>query len=401
MSLDLAKTLHQIGSLTDNLKSGQEDRSQRLSMAVEAMRSATPEDVRGKHGRSSNRPFLWAGAAEGLGGAYWPGETPRNFCVLSVDGSHIDVDRHMPVNCALINIGGCVLKYGDQPDAYLFNTPRLYSGDELYLTEQGSSVTEVPIEGAVLGLKRTIEEIKALEHLIAEQVPQDLPTLALLDGSLVLWGLSGGGYPQLLRDEIIKRGLVPTLDSLRDLSRHRTLALAAYVSLPRSTEVVNSLRLYLCETQASECARMCSNRRSPVSPCSLVNHLLDRDLFERLLEPGQRSSLFFTNSSVVREYGDHQIFFFYLHTGEEIARVELPQWVALDEVLLPLTHTLILDQCERGVGYPVSISEAHEQAVISGPDRQKFRELVDHSLTDQGLPVYTSEKSRSKRLAWL
>ena len=307
----------------------------------------------------------------------------------------------MPVNCALINIGGCVLKYGDQPDAYLFNTPRLYSGDELYLTEQGSSVTEVPIEGAVLGLKRTIEEIKALEHLMTEQVPQDLPTLALLDGSLVLWGLSGGGYPQLLRDEIIKRGLVPTLDSLRDLSRHRTLALAAYVSLPRSTEVVNSLRLYLCETQASECARMCSNRRSPVSPCSLVNHLLDRDLFERLLEPGQRSSLFFTNSSVVREYGDHQIFFFYLHTGEEIARVELPQWVALDEVLLPLTHTLILDQCQRGVGYPVSISEAHEQAVISGPDRQKFRELVDLSLTDQGLPVYTSEKSRSKRLAWL
>lgn len=146
---------------------------------------------------------------------------------------------------------------------------------------------------------------------------------------------------------------------------------------------------------------MCSNRRSPVSPCSLVNHLLDRDLFERLLEPGQRSSLFFTNSSVVREYGDHQIFFFYLHTGEEIARVELPQWVALDEVLLPLTHTLILDQCERGVGYPVAISEAHEQAVISGPDRQRFRELVDLSLTDQGLPVYTSEKSRSKRLAWL
>jgi NurA-like 5'-3' nuclease len=109
-----------------------------------------------------------------------------------------------------------------------------------------------------------------------------------------------------------------------------------------------------------------------------------------------------TNSSVSREfYGEHQVYFYYLNVGAEIARVEVPQWVALDESLLSLGQSLILDQCRRGQGYPVAISEAHEQAVIKGADRQLFRRMVVEALERKGLPVYTSEKDRSKRMPWL
>ena len=401
MSLDLSKTLEQVEGLASRLRYSQDERSQRLNEALGAMRTASPDDVRQKLNDAQGRTFLWARVIDGLAERYCAAPAPEDFGVVSTDGSHIDVDRHVPVACALINLGTCVLRYGARPEAYLSNYPRIYSDDELYLTNHGPSVTEVPIEGAILGLKRTVEEVKALEPLVRE-VPQDLPTLALLDGSLILWSLSGRGYPPLVQDEIIQKGLLPALDSLQQMARHRTLALAAYVSLPRSTEVVNCLRLYLCATDALECGRKCSNRRSPVAPCDKANDLLDRELFRGLLEPGQRSSLFYTNSSVVRDYyGKHRVFFYYLHTGEEIARVEMPEWVALDEELLSLSHTLILDQCRRGMGYPVALSEAHEQAVISGPDRQRFRDLVEVALTKQGLPVYTSEKSRSKRLAWL
>ena len=34
-----------------------------------------------------------------------------------------------------------------------------------------------------------------------------------------------------------------------------------------------------------------------------------------------------------------------------------------------LTHSLIVEQCRKGQGYPVVISEVHEQAVLSGRDR--------------------------------
>jgi NurA-like 5'-3' nuclease len=36
----------------------------------------------------------------------------------------------------------------------------------------------------------------------------------------------------------------------------------------------------------------------------------------------------------------------------------------------------VLDQCEKGRGYPVALSEAHEQAVVRAADRRAFEELV-------------------------
>ena len=139
--------------------------------------------------------------------------------------------------------------------------------------------------------------------------------------------------------------------------------------------------------------------RSGTSPCNLVQGFLDRDLFQALLRPGERSSVFYTCSSVSRDYyGDHEVNFFYLNTGDEIARVEMPAWVADDPALVDLAHGLLMDQCRRGFGYPVAIAEAHEQAVVTGADRHSFRRLVEGALEGADLPVYTSEKALSKRV---
>ena len=132
--------------------------------------------------------------------------------------------------------------------------------------------------------------------------------------------------------------------------------------------MANAIRRCLCPNELAHCRESCSNRRSDRVPCSNLHLFLDRDLFGELLEPGQRSPLYRTNSSVPREYyGERQqVYFYYLNAGEEIARVEVPQWVAEDEDLLSLGHSLIVEQCRKGQGYPVVISEAHEQAVVSG-----------------------------------
>ena len=109
-----------------------------------------------------------------------------------------------------------------------------------------------------------------------------------------------------------------------------------------------------------------------------------------------------TNPAAAQEYyGEQQVHFYYLNVGEEIARVEVPRWVAQDEKLLALGHSLIVEQCRRGQGYPVAISEAHQQAVINGRDRQLFKQMVNETLERQGLTTYTSEKERSKATPWL
>ena len=403
MSLDLARAVVQIDALAERLDFRKDDRARRLDQALETMRGADAGEARRKADLGQGRPYLYATPVEGLTDRYSARQVPEEFCVASVDGSHIDVDRHTPVRCYLINIGGCVLTYGSHADARLFSYPRLHSEEgELYITAVTPESTEsVAVQGPLVGLRRAVEEVKALAS-VAKEIPPELPMLALIDGSLILWGLAGQGYRPFVRDEIIRDRLIPALDVLLETARSRTLAVAAYISLPQSTEVVNTLRLLLCSNDTTECRQHCSGHRSGRSPCDMVNGFLDRDLFQELLAPGERSCLYRTNSSICREfYGPHQVHFYYINTGEEIARVEVPQWVAMDEGSLELSHTLILDQCRRGMGYPTAIAEAHEQAVLTGQDRESFRRLMEDALARQRLPVYTSEKARSKRTRWL
>ena len=75
--------------------------------------------------------------------------------------------------------------------------------------------------------------------------------------------------------------------------------------------------------------------------------------------------------------------------------------MATDESLLSLAHALILDQCRRGQGYPVALSEAHEQAVVTGADRENFWQLVESSMVEEHMPTPGSAKSFSKRTRWV
>ena len=405
MGLDLSQTLQQLDGLAERLNGSRDDRAQRLAGAVTAMRVADVSEVKRKAEAESGqeRHYMWAGLVDGFAGSYIPGLVPGDFCVVSSDGSHIDADRHTPVRCYLINIGGCLLAYGSNPDARFFSSPRLYTeDDELYITDSSSASNDsVPVQGPLLGLKRAVDEVAGLASAV-ETAPPGVPVLALVDGSLIMWGLAGRAYPTYIRDKILREGLMPALDKLRELGRGRDLVVAAYVSLTQSAEVVNTLRLHLCPYNTAECRQQCSVHRSGRNPCDIVNGFLDRHLFQEILGPGERSDVYRTNSSVSREfYGPHRIYFYYINTGDEIARIEVPEWVARDEKLLATSHTLILDQCKRGMGYPVAIAEAHEQAVVTGRDREAFKQLLEDALTRQRLPVYTSEKNRSKQRRWL
>ena len=170
-------------------------------------------------------------------------------------------------------------------------------------------------------------------------------------------------------------------------------------SFPRSTDVVNALRVAVCPHEPADCDRYCPNR---ARECDKLAGVQDRELFINILDSGERSALFMTQSSIVQKrYGRHHVYFFYLRVGDEIVRVEIPQWVAKDESLLNLAHVLILDQCQRGLGYPVALSEAHEQAVVTGADKEEFWQLVESLMVEENMPAPTSAKSFSKRTRWV
>ena len=68
---------------------------------------------------------------------------------------------------------------------------------------------------------------------------------------------------------------------------------------------------------------------------------------------------------------------------------------------ITLAHAGLLAQAEKGHGYPIALQEAHEQAVVSGADRDYFAQLAEEMLVEEGLPTGTSQKSRSKRTRFI
>ncbi len=398
--LDLSRVAGQIGEMIGQLKAGGQERQEHLVRALTLLvdRAIDFETLKRKASQSKTT-FLVAGLVEPLGSHVPPGTIPSDFSIIATDGSQIDVDRHQSARCYLINIGRVRLDYGDDSGAELQSLPQLCADSKDLVISSGTK--EQVVEGALLNIKRSVDECRHLADMAAE-LPKDRPALAVIDGSLILWGLSSKEYPDFVVEQLLDKGFIKCLDDMLKLAQERPLALSSFISFPRSTDVVNVLRLAICPHETADCDKFCGEINIGKRACDAVSGIQDRDLFDSLLGVGERSALFTSQSKIVREsYGRHRVNFFYIKLEDEIARVEIPEWVARDADKLGLTHALLLDQCQRGQGYPAALSEAHEEAVVTGADRRNFLQLVEISMADEHMPQTTSAKARSKNARWL
>ena len=407
MALDFGQTARQMMSAMGDLSSTARSRRQRFADTLDRAAAIAPNEAAQRTTSAGSRPFIVARTgAEGLLDSIPPPPAPPDWMAASVDGSHIDVDRHLPLRCYLINLGGCALTYGANPDCQFFSEPTLATDDsDLYLRPEDGSNAETSISGALLGALRTVREVERLADAVEESSPTT-PVLALLDGTLAFWDIQRGNYPRYVVDTLVNDRLRGALARLRAASRGgRPVALAAYTSRPQTTEVAGAVRACLCVSNPTECTRRCSARRSDLAQCDSAAGFDDRELFDALVEPGHRSPLYQTGRRASHfaldlAVGTEWSRFYYVNSGTEIARVEVPDWVAEDPDLLALGHSMLAKQCELGLGYPVVISEAHEQAVVSGRDREEFRKLALMLMEQNGLPTPESAKTLSKRLPW-
>ena len=329
-----------------------------------------------------------------------PPAPPEDYLAIGVDGSQIQPDRHLPVWSYVLNVGVAVVRYGREPAARLWSEPTWhFRPEELVLTDPADSSRQARVEGNILAARRFIRELtKGVE--LAEAESPDLPVLVLLDGSLIMWGLAGRRVEGFVREQLIRQELLPLFDRLCRLAETgRRVVVAGFISGPRSTEVVNALRLFICPHDPTACASYCPSRSAfDGRACDDVGGVTDADLFRTELGPGERTGLFESQSSVVRElYGTHPVRFFYVNAEAEIARVEVPAFLAEKPALLGLCHALVWDQVRRGGGYPAVLTEAHEQAVIRGPDRELFRAMLLDELARLGLSEVESPKADAKR----
>jgi hypothetical protein len=364
---------------------------QQLAEAQAFMRRADPDVLRQKlrqrKGKRARIPWLVADPVNTLAQTFPVPTPPSNLSVVAADGSTIPPDRHSPVQYYVLNVGYAVLKYGEVPDAILDAQGQFcFDEEDLYFDPQGK---RIPIEGTRLGIHMAISEMAGL--LDATRFASD-PMVALSDGSLILWNL------QSEDEELQAQYMARFLDALDAFARAR-IPVASYISYPGGQDIVNSLRLMLCDVEVGGC-KSCPQGTKEQVLCRFMGSIWDRSLFQGLLQPGARSDVFASQSAILSRYREHHIHFFYLDVGGEVARVEAPQWVMADPAMLGLVHGAIYDQCQRSSQYPPYppvLIEAHEQAVISTGERQVVQELIERALAGSGVFYVRSAKDRSKR----
>jgi hypothetical protein len=323
------------------------------------------------------------------------GRRPGAYTALAADGAEIDPDRHGGGgDFYLINIGQARIPYGQpEREVELRSVSTLgYTDDDLFIVDPRDPRRQVPMRDRHLDALRTVEEVRALADLAEAETETGgascggAPAVALVDGTLLFSVLE-----ERPRDFLRNRFYTEFVHQLDRLRRVR-VPVAAYASRSRGIDLVHLFRA-VCGSTPLAC-EVCAGAHA----CALrgVNdaHLICRDLSR-----WHRTGLFRVRSNVHDPYyGLHRVYFFLLATGDEIARVEIPEWVARDRSLVELVHAVLVDQCAKGFGYPAVLARADDRAVISMSDRTVLDTLVQQELARRGVVARPSAKLSRKQV---
>ena len=386
--LDLTKLARQMQGISQHLTMEATASRQRLDLAQQLLAAAYAQQaelVKRQQEWRDRMLFVAAAPVEPLNTHKDLPVPPAVHTVIATDGSQIAPNQHEIAYCYLLNVGRVVLHYGQNRQPLLDSLPEVfYRSEDIYVSRQWGIRTE-----EWMGYRRTASEATVLAEL-ADAVPSQVPALAMVDGSLIYWFLEQ--LPTEARDRI----LPPILDAWNQL-RDSGIPLMGYLSASRSGEFLNFLRLQACPHKVPDCMTYCPNQLEKTA-CQVFDPLRDTALWTVQLQPGQRSAFFKSSARILDLYGPHSIYFCYVHVGTEIARVEVPAWVAENSALLDQALGLMLAQVQKGYGYPVALAEAHNQAVVRGGDRARFFALLEQQMIKAGLRnVGTSYKEARKR----
>jgi hypothetical protein len=305
---------------------------------------------------------------------------PERFTVAAADGSQIQPDRHGTALYQLINVGSLVYRHGSG------ETPEAKSESTLGYTEEDLYEYGMPVAGNLLDVRRDLAELKRLADASAGEQPGR--TVALVDGSIVLWVLKD------LPGNARTTKVAAYLDQF-DRIRQTGGVVGGFISRPGYDEVTRLL--YLASLNRD-------TKKAEEQPSPLA-HLPDRAVFATL-PPGARSALFVSPKEISQmDYArrGHEVHFFYLNVVEEglepvIARVEVPAWVASDADRLDLVHGAVVAQARITGDYPYALARADELAYISSRERAALEEMVLTALLRAGVRSAPSPKAHYKRL---
>jgi hypothetical protein len=301
-----------------------------------------------------------------------PYEKP--YTIFGVDGSQIYPDRHLGYHCFLINIGGIIIRYGTQnilPTVEFISDPFIFP----LFDWNGSSLSN-----DFVNAKRHELELDSGFFIGKKLIQESFPCAVFFDGSLIFWHLES---QKGLKDQFLSKYL-----NCLCQCKEEEIPFIGYISAPKSKELVNLIRLFLSHFDPEK-----------VDTYAHINIINDAHVVSFFVPPFHRTTIFENKSSIASYYPKAVApYFFYINTEYEVARVELPAWIAQNEKSVNLIAALILDQVNKGMGYPLVIAESHQQAVVKRDDREFFYALLERTASFYGKNVGTASLKLQKKL---
>jgi hypothetical protein len=295
----------------------------------------------------------------------------KNYTAIAVDGSQIYPDKHQGTSCFLINMGLVIFSYGSDNTMVQLNTePFIFSGDEY-----ASLINRISHD--LVNLVREQMEFESAACCDTRLNGNQQQALIFFDGPLVFWFLENKdqavkdyfffSYMKALKTLYEKK--IPYIGYL-SMSHSQDLSLILAASFPVLEHYIHK-DMPMYDVIYAVCAASDDYKNA------LIKHLTDVVICGWFLKPYERTILFQSNHTICKQYPNElRPYFFYLHIGQEIARIEIPCWIAHKPELLDWICSTIIDQAHKGMGYPVCLAEAHEQAVVKSADREFFYHIL-------------------------
>lgn len=383
--LDLQKLRQQFDGFTAYQAEEQALVSQKMALARQTLNVCGPEweDVKALV-EQTKVSWLVADLRERPDLTYRCNARPTPITLVATDGSQIYPDRHVEPTCYLLNVSRIAFHYGTLEQPLMEAVPQFR-----YRKQDLEGHFDDLIEAAtaeVVSALRDEYELQALLETALECRKPDRPLVALADGTLIRWML------RRMQNRKLEGELIARYTHILRQFQEAEIPLASYISMPGNTEVVNVLRVVRGE-----------HEQAMLFEEATLDGLTDRRLFERVIPLGERSAVFTSASRIQRAYGtSNRICYFYVHVpvgahASEIGRVEVPEWVADQPDLLDVIHAVVLSECEKGNGYPMILSEAHERAVVRAKEKEVFYAMIREEMAQSELPLAASQKQASKR----
>ncbi len=316
-----------------------------------------------------------------------PVEPVSQATIIACDGSQIVPDRHAPFLYYLINAGTITYYHGSGAPPDIFTSPILQypSGEDF---DEDDIFT---LNSALVNLWRDRHEIETLLKALLQARALPGPQLAVLDQRLLYW--PAGGLPG--RES---RRVVEAWQDGMTAIRHAGAWMAGYIDRPGKRSVLTMLHTLDISRPGFKVSELYN---SPI-----FNRLTDIDLYEPILGLGERTPVFSEisqhNNAFRKREQENEVCFFYLRTGEgqrQLARVDIPMWVARDEASVSAVHALIYDQCQILGNYPYVITRADEIAVVGKRDQEELENRIALRMAEQGIDTSMTSKQQSKDFA--